>query len=76
VSPGDHLSPAVETVEGFSVPRPKLAPDRLRLGGDQPRRPVAEGTEDVRVRIGRGGVATRRSVAVTTTVAFVCHGRS
>lgn len=75
MSPGDDLSPAVETVEQLSVPLPEFAPDRLRLGRHQPRRPVAEGAEDVLLRIGRGGIAARRSVAVTSPVAFVCHGR-
>lgn len=73
MSPGDHLSTAVETVEELSVPLAEFAPDRLGLGRDEPRRPLPERAQDVRLGVGRVGVVVGGGVPAGAPVAVVFH---
>ena len=75
MAPGDHLPAAVETVEELSVALAEFAPDRLRPGRDEPRRPLAQGAEHVRLGVGRSRVAPGVGVPVGVPFAVVCHGR-
>jgi len=71
VSTGDHLSTAVETVEELSVAPAEFAPGLLGLGRDEPRGSLAEGPQDVRLRVGwsPGG----EGVPTVFSVSFVFH---
>lgn len=73
MTPRDHLSTAVETVQELSVARPELVPGRLGPRRDEPRRSLAEGAQDVRLGVGRVGVAARRRATAGAPVAVVYH---
>lgn len=70
---GDDLPAAGETVEEPPVALAEFAPGGLAPDGNEPRRPVTEGTERVPRRTVRPLITPRGGVPPGTPVAFVFH---